>query len=455
MFRILSITSDGLSQSRIFVRSAALSYYSLIALGPVIALLVMITGFIIDQKNTEDFASKTINKAIEFVAPSTNELPDSDSVSVLKQDGETPPFIDKNTLAAKEELKNLINNFINSARSGTVGVVGSLMLIIIVIQLLITIEKTFNEIWGANRGRNFIQRIFFYWSLISLSAILIFSCASFFSVATLSQFLDKLPFGGYFFELILLLTPILAFFLTGAILAIFYKFFPNTWVPWYAASIGGFLAAAMLYLNYFLSFLYVSRVIRTTSLYGSVGIFPILMIGIYVFWLIILLGGQVSYATQNAQSMTHKEVWRNISTRTKNTLRLAVFILICRRFQACQTPYSNDELAALTRAPGQLLNECSRELQELGWIHPIKMNQNKGNEITRYSLSKPLKMVKLSAFIESLENYGNNEGFELVRQMDPLLKKYSQLWDELIESLNSNKTMEELLAETPEVERAT
>ena len=39
-------------------------------------------------------------------------------------------------------------------------------------------------------------------------------------------------------------------------------------------------------------FLYVQRVVDTRSLYGSVGIIVVLMLGLYVFWLLILLGGQ-------------------------------------------------------------------------------------------------------------------------------------------------------------------
>ena len=34
------------------------------------------------------------------------------------------------------------------------------------------------------------------------------------------------------------------------------------------------------------------------SLYGSLGLMPILIFGMFIFWFFVLVGGQISYAVQ-------------------------------------------------------------------------------------------------------------------------------------------------------------
>ena len=438
LLRVFSLALSGLKQNNLFVRGAALSYYTLIALGPTIALMVMVSGFIIDQNKTDDFAADTINKIISFMAPSTQEMPEQ----LAGQNG-------GQGVEAKQQLEELINSFISSARSGTVGIIGTLMLIYIVIQLFVSIEKTLNNIWGVPHGRSFGQRFFFYWGFISLGAVLGFSAASLLSLSTIVHFLDGLPLGQHLARLIVLLAPFLAYLLISSLLASFYRFFPNTNVTWRAAFAGGLLATLLLGLNYTLSFLYVSRVISTTSLYGSLGIFPVLMIGLYVFWLFVLLGGQFSYAVQNAKIITHQEAWRDISAKTCETLSLGTFILISRRFCDCKNPYNLSELTALTRAPAHILNECLVGLQKLGWILAIRPQDEENEKNACYVPAKPLNEITVGQFCKSLHTYGNNQGFQLIRGMDPLLEQHHEQWKASLEAADGQKTFEQWLENTP------
>ena len=411
--RILILALRGL-RGDTYVRSAALSYYSLIALGPLIAIMVMVSGFIIDQNATDDFAQSVVNKVIELIAPPTLELPEEEQIA-----SDSP---------AKEQLQSLIGHFIASARSGTIGVIGVLTLIFIVIQLFISIEKALNAIWGVNQGRTLVQRFFFYWGFISLAAVLGFSAASLFSATTIEHLLQQAPFGAFLSQAFLWFSPILAYLLLSSLLAAFYRFFPNTSVAWRAAFTGGLVAAGLLILNYWLSFLYVSRVIQTTSLYGSVGIVPVLMIGLYIFWLIVLLGGQLSYAVQNANFLTHQEAWNHISNKTRETLSLAAFVLIGRRFLQCQTPYTLAELTNLTRAPAQILNECLDRLQELRWVYAVALPEETGSREMCYAPAQPLESITIGDFKRSLYEHGNNEGFTLLQSVDPLVQSHYRQW---------------------------
>ena len=78
LLRILTLTTQGLRRNKIPVQSAALTFYSLIGIGPLIALGIMISGFVIDQtprdaatqdQPAENIAVDAISKAIAYAAP--------------------------------------------------------------------------------------------------------------------------------------------------------------------------------------------------------------------------------------------------------------------------------------------------------------------------------------------------------------------------------------------------
>ena len=390
LLRMFSLTIEGLTQNKILSRAAALSFSSLIGVGPLLAIGVMISGFILESSDS-DITVNNINRFMIFVAPPLAEYSRLEE-EVLNGTSEEEEVLNNS------QFVSLINNIIESAKSGTVGLVGALILITIGIQLLTSIESAFNEIWGVRRGRRLFQRIVFYWTFISLGAVLSFAIVTVLSVTTILRFISDLPFGEQITGVIFWMTPLFSFTLIIVLLMAFYRFIPNTIVSWRAAFIGSVIVAALLILNNYLSFLYVERVISNRSLYGSVAIVPILMFGLYVFWLFILLGGQITYSVHNANYLTNREAWHNISTHTREMLSLAAYILIGRRFKDCKNPYTLSELSEIIRAPGQILNDCLNRLGDQGWISAIPITNEEGMDTVSYQPAKPLNKMTLAEF---------------------------------------------------------
>src|SRR5690606_20068124 len=73
------------------------------------------------------------------------------------------------------ELERLISHFITSSRSGTAGVIGVFVLLVIVLQLFTSIENTLNDIWGVRRGRSWVTRVVYYWTTVTRGAVLFFA----------------------------------------------------------------------------------------------------------------------------------------------------------------------------------------------------------------------------------------------------------------------------------------
>jgi len=137
LLRVFSITLTGINETRAMSRAAALSFSTLLGLGPLIGLAALVAGFAIG-KNDPDIVAHKIGDLLQFLAPSVNQY---EKTSV------------------NPELVNLINNFIAGTRHSAGGALSVLSIIIVVLMLFTSIEKVFNDIWGVRRGRSWLLRI--------------------------------------------------------------------------------------------------------------------------------------------------------------------------------------------------------------------------------------------------------------------------------------------------------
>ena len=418
LLRILTLTFQGLRRNKLTVQSAALTFYSLIGIGPLIALGIMVSSFLIDQSpaNPSNGESPAENRAVEWIETAITYAAPQLSIDTNDDD------IDNAELAP--EITEMINSFIDAAQSGTVGVVGSLMLFVIGIQVLSSIEASFNSLWGVDQGRKIGERIVVYWTFISLGAVMGAAALTLVTVTKIAQLMEYLPFGGEFLSLALFLSPIIAFILITTLLAVFFRFIPNIQVNWKAAFTGATLVVILLQLYNLLSFLYVQRVVDTRSLYGSVGIIVVLMLGLYVFWLLILFGGQITYAVQNADYLTNENAWQKTSEHTQEIISLAVLIIVGKRFQGGGSPTRASELHKQLRVPNHILNSSINRLCELGYLTPVAIKLMEDERDHAYQPGHPLESITLGAFKQTFQSYGNNDGAELVVQHTPELHTY-------------------------------
>src|SRR5207244_6839827 len=97
--------------------------------------------------------------------------------------------------------------------------------------------------------------------------------------------------------------------------SLMYGLMPNTQVRVKAALAGGVFAGTLWQVNSWLSTLYVSRVVTYNKIYGALGVIPVLLVGLYFSWLIVLLGAQVAYATQHIRIYLQRRASERIDQR--------------------------------------------------------------------------------------------------------------------------------------------
>jgi membrane protein len=444
--RVVSITLSGLHEIHVAIRAAALSYSSLLALGPLVAIAVLISGFALGNQDPA-FTAKAVNRIISFIAPQVAQY-DHPTDGPPKPSETQPVDNAPVAAAATPEMVQLINNFITSSRSGPAGVIGIITLFIIVIGLFTTIENTFNDIWGVHRGRSWAARIIYYWSVITLGAVVFFTSLTLLSAgAAMQVFFDKIPLGAELKELIAWMLPSSSVLLLVILLTLFYRFVPHTRVRWTAALIGAIFVTILLFLNNYLAFLYVKRVVLEKSLYGSVSIMPILMIGLYIFWFFVLVGGQITYAVQNVRYRSSQTAWHSLNHSTRESMSLLVLLLIARRFKVAGPPYSVTQLSALIRVPSQILNESLNRLCAIKLITELPPAEGADPNDDRYQPARPLEQITLEEFRREFENYGEAPTAGLLDNVDPVLALYHDRLAKALPAALGHQTLNELIEE--------
>ncbi len=451
--RVISITLTGLEETKSASRAAALSFSTLLGLGPLVAIAMLVAGFMLDKQDP-NLAAETLSNIIEKIAPQikqlnqTGQMPQgaaatSGSIVAATQDTTA-------TAANRPELVQMIDGFIANSRNGAVGAMGAITLIIIVLQLFTSVETSFNEIWGVRRGRSWVMRIVLYWTVLTLGAVLFFAALTGLSAgAVFNAFEARIPYGTEVVALLKFFLPAGSLLILVAMLTVFYRTIPNTHVWWRAALIGAVVVAALLVMNNFLAFLYLKRVVLQKSLYGSLGLLPILMFGLYVFWFFVLLGGQVSYAVQNVNFRNSQAAWGSLAESMRERLSLIVLLMIGRRFQACLAPLTAPELSTRLKVPTQILNECINRLVKMNLVTPVPPPGDTDSTDYRYQPSRPLNRISLGEFKRLDDDFGGDPSGPLLADLDPIVHHYNGAVENLGRTELFQKTLDDLFKEYP------
>ena len=163
---------------------------------------------------------------------------------------------------------------------GVVGLIFSAFL------TLMTIEKSFNQVWQVKRQRPFGVRLLIYVIVTVLGPILL--GLSIYITTLLMSMTQGIDLGTQIH--VELLNFILAFIFTSLPFIILYRFGPSAQVTWVDAFIGGVLAAIFFEAAKYGFTLFITQVTVYKTLYGAFAILPLFLLWIYLTWWVTLAG---------------------------------------------------------------------------------------------------------------------------------------------------------------------
>jgi membrane protein len=162
----------------------------------------------------------------------------------------------------------------------------------------------------------------------------------------------------------------------------------------------------------------VSRVIGYSRIYGALGILPVLLVGLYFSWIIVLLGAQVSYAAQNVRSYLQQRAGERIDQRGRELLACRAVYVACEHFAKGLKPPGVDELADRIGAPPQWLNQLLHRLKEHGLLARVSEGEPgivPARPLERITIADVLHAVRNSP--ESIDNSRRNAEGAIVEKL--------------------------------------
>ncbi|MGO8838607.1 MAG: YhjD/YihY/BrkB family envelope integrity protein [Limisphaerales bacterium] len=423
---LCALVINSFVRNRCPVRAAALSYATLLALIPLLAVAISVTSSLLNSEG-EDKIYRAIDKLVSNVVPPATLNTNDPAVALEISPGRSGVLTPANAAAetnvvaagaddtggdtrvtAQKEAAQYIHQFIQNTRSRTLGVVGMLLLVYVAIQMLANIEDTFNDIWGVTRGRNWLLRVVLYWTTITLGPLAIVAAlglAGGSHLQTTRNLVTRMPFvGGLIFELL----PLVVLWLTFALV---YQVVPNTRVRFGAAFVGGVVGGSLWHLNNLFGFLYVSRFVSNSKIYGSLGLIPVFMIGLYFSWLILLFGAQVAYAFQNRAAYLQDKLAENVNQRGREFVALRLMTCIGQRFQRGLPPVTIQDISAELGIPTRLAQQVLHTLLAARLVTEVA-----GTELA-YAPARPLETINAHHILHAMRT---GSGQELPSQDEPV-----------------------------------
>ena len=266
-------------------------------------------------------------------------------------------------LSASPELRQSIMEpiygFVENIHAGQLGAISVAILIFSVLSLLGHIEFAVNSIFGTRVDRPIITRMLTYWAILTLGPILLAASFALTAAFQSSAFLQLIQDLGLVSRILLSIAPLTV---TWFALAVMYLAVPNTRVNPKAAIGAAIISGTLWNLGKFGYAWYASHAFTLQNIYGSVAVIPLFIFWLYISWLIVLFGAQLTFAFHNSDTYRFEEPGRVDSQRTIERAALRVLVEVCCDFQTGQPATSPRKVAIQSGIPRRLLERCVKIL---------------------------------------------------------------------------------------------
>lgn len=367
----------GLYRSRLPQMAAALSFRTIFGLIP-----TMVVAIVVVKAFTTDEDMRTlIERTLHYTG-----------LSQIVVDHEGDETAGEESAARLDAWIQERVTLVANIKLGAIGLVGGLFLIYAAISMLVEVERSFNQVYRAPLARGWVRRITQYWTVLTLGAV--FLAATFFVGQKFRGLVDtSFAFGlvGY----------VVTVAISALLLVLMYSLIPNTRTHLRSALAGALIAAVLWEAGKWGFTRYISYSTRYQQLYGSLAIVPLFLLWVYVTWLIVLFGLQVSYGLQMLASGL---VGDNDGDRPRlidPAFVLAVLAKIVENFREGKTTTA-DEIAEAAGLDPDAIEPILERLREASCIHAIP----EANDELRYVLARPAEQIAIADALGGMYELG-------------------------------------------------
>lgn len=372
--RVVLLTIRGVTEDRTMLRGSALTFYSLLSVVPVVAMIFGISkGFGFDKNLErilyENFVGheQVVTKVVEF---------------------------------AHALLENV--------KGGLVAGIGLLILFYTIVKILTHIENAFNDIWGIKKGRSLGRKVTDYLSLMLIGPVLfILSSAMTVTITSSARLIvEKVSLLGAISPLIFFTLELLPYCALWVLFTFLYMFIPNTRVNYESGILAGILAGTMYVAFQKFYIIFQIGVAKYNAIYGSFAALPLFFIWLQFSWHIVLFGAEISFAHQNVDTYEFEQDCLNVSYCFKRLLALRIAHLLVHQFSEGKDPWTAHQIAHTLDIPIRLVQQILYDLEESGIFVEIRVNNDKD---IAYQPARDPEAMTIQYVIDAMERKGSDD----------------------------------------------
>ncbi len=345
------------------VRAAALTFYTLMALVPVIAVVFAIV--------------KGFGLAGDLMQNLYALFP------------QNPEIVDYLVEFAEKALAR--------TQGGVMATVALIMLFWSVINVFSSIEEAFNNSWEVDINRSFMRRVFDYLGVILVVPIL------WIVINAVSVYAGQM-FGEHHGWMFMILSNIGAAAVICLIFTFLYIIIPNTKVRFTSALRAGLVSGIAFFLFQH-GYIYAQRWMTSyNAIYGSFAALPLLLIWLEYSWVILLSGSEMAFVFQNAARFNAALKVSRISYDEHRRVLLAVMIAAVRHFRRPGGAVTVDEISRELDLQPALVNSA---VQRLVQAHQLQAaDDDRDERETAYAPAYDTADMTVYGILEAVERCG-------------------------------------------------
>jgi membrane protein len=265
-WRLLKFTGNGYIEDNCLSRGAAIAYYTVFSLAPVLIIVIAIAGFVFGEKAAR------------------GALLDEISSLMGRQGGEA--------------IQTMIASASNQNRSGWAGVVGLITLLVTASGVFSELQAALNAIWRAKPRLGTVSRLVRA-RLASLGLVMTLGFLLLVSLVVSTALSAVGPWLNGMFPGAQVLIRVISFLVSlgsvALLFALIYKVLPDTSLAWRDVAAGAIATAILFNIGKFLISLYLGSS-SVASSFGGAGAFALLLLWIYYSSQIFLIGAEFTRA---------------------------------------------------------------------------------------------------------------------------------------------------------------
>jgi len=370
--KILLLAIRGYRRDRCAMKASALTFYSVLAVVPVIAVFFGIAkGFGFDRKLQAQLLEKFSGQADVLL-----------------------------------KVFEFSDAMLQKTNGGVVAGIGVALLFWSVVKVLGHIEDSFNDIWRVGKSRTIARKLTDYLSITIVCPIIFIMAGSLtVTMASRLEFIaGKLARWGLPAAPILVLLEIVPFVLVWVLFAFIFIYMPNTKVRMKPGIVAGVVAGTAYEATQWIYISFQVGVAKANAIYGSFAALPLFLVWIQLSWLIVLMGSEISFAVQNVDTHGFPVGSEKVSPHQRRILSLLIARLVIRNFSAGEKPLTPSRIADALGMPSLLVHRIVADFSAAGFFSAVKTEEG---EEAAYQPARDIGGITVKTVLDALERGGS------------------------------------------------